>query len=112
VINQIRTKRALSLKGRSAPFATFATMLLPEIISTRVCCRGGGNVSMTKTPIWPAIIMTIGVALIAIGLYFLLQWDHPLRAYGAIGVGAVVIVAGIVSLFLAKEKGRSDTTAS
>jgi hypothetical protein len=56
--------------------------------------------------------MTIGVALIAIGLYFLLQWDHPLRAYGAIGVGAIVIVAGIVSLFLAKEKGRPDTTAS
>jgi hypothetical protein len=62
---------------------------------------------MTKTPIWPAIVMTIGVALIATGLYFLLQWDHPLRAYGAIGVGAVIVVAGIVSLFLAKEKGRS-----
>jgi hypothetical protein len=67
---------------------------------------------MAKTPIWPAIIMTIGVGLIAIGLYFLLQWDHPLRAYGAIGVGAVVVVAGIVSLFLAKAPGRSDTTAS
>jgi hypothetical protein len=79
---------------------------------THVRCRGGGNVSMMKTPIWPAIIMTIGVGLVATGLYFLLQWNHPFRAYGSIGLGAVVIVAGIVSLFLAKEKGRSDTTTS
>jgi hypothetical protein len=67
---------------------------------------------MTKTPIWPSVVMTTGVALIAIGLYFLLQWDHPLRAYGSIGVGAVVIVAGIISLFLTKEKGKSDITSS
>ena len=57
-----------------------------------------------KSPIWSYIVMTIGVALIAIGLYFLTQGDHPLRAYGGIGLGAVVVVAGIVSLFLAKPR--------
>ena len=51
---------------------------------------------------WPYILMTIGVALIATGLYFLTQGDHPLRSYGGIGLGAVGVVAGIVSLFLAK----------
>ena len=57
---------------------------------------------MMKNPVWPYVVMTVGVALIAIGLYFLTQGYHPLRAYGGIGLGAVVVVAGIVSLFLAK----------
>lgn len=60
-----------------------------------------------KNVIWPYVVMTVGVALVAVGLYFLTQWDHPLRAYGGIGVGAIVVVVGIVSLFLAKPRGTT-----
>lgn len=61
-----------------------------------------------KHSIWPYVVMTIGVALVAVGLYFLTQWDHPLRAYGGIGLGAIVIVAGIVSLFLVKPRATTE----
>jgi hypothetical protein len=61
-----------------------------------------------KNSIWSYVVMTVGVALVAIGLYFLTQGDHPLRAYGGIGLGAIVVVAGIVSLFLAKPNTTTE----
>ncbi len=61
-----------------------------------------------KNSIWPYVVMTVGVTLVAIGLYFLTQGDHPLRAYGGIGSGAIVVVAGIVSLFLAKPNPTTE----
>lgn len=61
-----------------------------------------------KNPVLSYIVIAVGVAAIAASLFFLVQGEHRLRAYGGIGVGAVIIIIGIVALFMRKPKTSAD----
>lgn len=58
----------------------------------------------------PAIFyaaIVIGIVALAIGIYFYVGGAHPARAVAGLAVGAVLLVAGIVGMFM----GRSRATA-
>ena len=53
-------------------------------------------------------VIALGVIALAIGIYLLMTATaaspHHLSAPGAIGIGAVLIIAGIVGMFMARPK--------
>ena len=55
----------------------------------------------------PAIfyaVIALGVIALAVGVYYLSGGLHPARAYTGLGVGAVLLVAGVVGMFMARSK--------
>lgn len=50
------------------------------------------------------IAAAVGVIVLALGVYWLVKNDHHYRQYVALGVGAVLIIAGLVSAFVIKPK--------
>lgn len=56
----------------------------------------------------PAIfygVIALGVIALAIGAYFMFGGaHHPIRAYTALGGGAVLLIAGVVGTFMARPK--------
>ena len=57
----------------------------------------------------PAIfyaVIALGVIALAVGVYFLMgaAGPHPARAYAALGVGAVLLIAGVAGMFMARSK--------
>jgi hypothetical protein len=57
-----------------------------------------------KNPVVFYAIIAIGVIGLAAGLYFMVGGGHPLRAYVGLGVGALLVIAGIVGIFMARPK--------
>ena len=60
-----------------------------------------------KNPVIYYVVIAIGIIGLAAGLYFLVGGAHPARAYAGIGIGAVLLIGGIVGMFMA----RSNPTA-
>jgi len=61
-----------------------------------------------KNPVLSYVIIAAGVVVLAAGLFFLVQGQHHLRAYGGIGVGAVIVVVGVVAMFMLKPKSSAS----
>ena len=55
----------------------------------------------------PAIfyaVMALGVIALAVGVYYLTGGQHPARAYTGLGVGAVLLIAGVAGMFMTRSK--------
>ena len=55
----------------------------------------------------PAIFyaaIVIGIVVLALGIFFYLGGAHPARAVAGLAVGAVLLIAGIVGMFMARSK--------
>ena len=55
-------------------------------------------------------IIALGVIILAVGALYLagaIGGSHPARAYAALAVGAVILIAGIVGMFVMKPKGAA-----
>ena len=55
----------------------------------------------------PAIFyaaIVIGIVALAIGIYYQVGGAHPARAIAGLAVGAVLLIAGIVGMFMARSK--------
>jgi hypothetical protein len=57
----------------------------------------------------PAIfyaVIALGVIAIAVGVYYVTgaAGAHPFRAEAGLGVGAVLLIAGVVGMFMARTK--------
>jgi hypothetical protein len=57
-----------------------------------------------KNPIVSYVVIAVGVVALALGIYFLVGGHHTLRAYGGLGLGVLLIIAGIVAFFALKPK--------
>jgi hypothetical protein len=55
-----------------------------------------------KNPVIFYVVIAIGIIGLAVGLYFLVGGAHPARAYAGIGIGAVLLIGGIVGMFMAR----------
>lgn len=60
-----------------------------------------------KNPVVSYVVIALGVIALALGAYFLAAGHHTLRGYGGIGVGAVLIIAGIAAFFALKPKAEA-----
>jgi hypothetical protein len=55
----------------------------------------------------PAIFyaaIVIGIVALAIGMYYQVSGAHPARAIAGLAVGAVLLIAGIVGMFMTRSK--------
>jgi len=55
----------------------------------------------------PAIFyaaIVIGIVALAIGIYYQVGGAHPARAIAGLAVGAVLLIAGIVGMFMARSR--------
>ena len=55
----------------------------------------------------PAIfyaVIVIGIVALAIGIYYEVNGGHPARAIAGLAVGAVLLIAGIVGMFMARSR--------
>ena len=55
----------------------------------------------------PAIFyaaIVIGIVALAIGIYYQVGGAHPARAIAGLAVGAVLLIAGIVGMFMTRSK--------
>jgi len=55
----------------------------------------------------PAIFyaaIVIGIVALAIGIYYQVGGAHPARAIAGLAVGAVLLIAGIVGMFMGRSK--------
>ena len=55
----------------------------------------------------PAIfyaVMALGVIALAVGVYYLTGGQHPARAYTGLGVGVVLLIAGVAGMFMTRSK--------
>ncbi|MDQ2714413.1 MAG: hypothetical protein M3Z08_05855 [Chloroflexota bacterium] len=57
-----------------------------------------------KNPVVFYVIIAIGVIGLAAGAYFMAVGHHPLRAEVGLGVGAVLLIAGIVGMFMTRSR--------
>jgi len=57
-----------------------------------------------KNPVFFYGIIALGVIALAVGVYFLMGGAHPARAYAGIGVGAILLIGGVVGMFMARPK--------
>jgi hypothetical protein len=60
-----------------------------------------------KNPVVSYVVIAIGVIALAVGAYFLATGGHQLRAYGGLGAGVVLIIAGIAAFFVLKPKAEA-----
>ncbi len=54
-------------------------------------------------------VIAVGVILLAVGLYYLItaEAQHPFRAFVGLGVGALLLIGGVIGLFSARSKAVS-----
>lgn len=55
----------------------------------------------------PAIfygVIALGVIALGVGVYYLTGGAHHVRAYAGLGVGAVLLIAGVVGMFMSRSK--------
>jgi hypothetical protein len=61
---------------------------------------------MKNAAIFYAVI-ALGVIGLAAGVYFLVGGAHPARAYAGLGIGAVLLIGGVVGMFMARPKAAA-----
>ncbi|MBA2284116.1 MAG: hypothetical protein H0W02_01390 [Ktedonobacteraceae bacterium] len=59
-----------------------------------------------KNPVVFYAIIAIGVIGLIAGAYFMAVGHHPLRAGVGLGVGALLLIAGIVGMFMTRSRSR------
>jgi hypothetical protein len=59
-----------------------------------------------KNPAVFYAVIALGVIVLAVGVYFLTgaAGDHPARAYAGLGLGAVLLIAGVAGMFMTRSK--------
>ncbi len=57
-----------------------------------------------KNPVILYAAIVIGLVVLAVGIYYQVGGAHPARAIAGLAVGAILVVVGIVSLFMARSK--------
>jgi hypothetical protein len=57
-----------------------------------------------KNPVIFYAAIVIGLVALAVGIYYQIGGAHPARAVAGIAVGAILVVVGIVSIFMARSK--------
>lgn len=64
---------------------------------------------MMKNPMVYYAVIALGIIVLAAGAYFYLHGvsAHPVRAYTGLGVGIVLLIAGIVGMFVMKPKAAA-----
>ena len=53
-----------------------------------------------KNPVIFYAVIALGVIALAVGVFFLTYGGHPFRSYSALGVGAVLLIAGVIGTFV------------
>ena len=57
-----------------------------------------------KNPVISYVVIALGIISLAVGVYFLVGGAHPARAYAGLGLGAVLLIGGVVGMFMARPK--------
>ena len=60
-----------------------------------------------KNPVIFYAAIVIGLVALAVGIYYQIGGAHPARAVAGIAVGAILVVVGIVSIFMARSKAAA-----
>ncbi|HLI88503.1 MAG TPA: hypothetical protein VKV37_07420 [Ktedonobacteraceae bacterium] len=63
-----------------------------------------------KNPVVFYAVIGLGVLALIVGGYFQFAGHHPLRAYVGLGVGIVLVIAGLVGMFVLKPKASATAT--
>ncbi len=52
------------------------------------------------------VVIALGVIALAVGVYYVsgAAGTHPARAYAGLGVGALLVIGGVVGMFMARSK--------
>jgi hypothetical protein len=61
---------------------------------------------MKNTAVLYAAI-ALGVIALALGVYYLTTGAHPFRAFVGLGVGALLLIGGVVGMFMGRPKAVS-----
>lgn len=61
---------------------------------------------MKNSALYYAVI-ALGVIVLAIGVYYFTGSAHPFRAFVGVGVGALLLIGGVVGWFAARPKAAS-----
>jgi hypothetical protein len=57
-----------------------------------------------KNPVIFYLVIAIGVVALGVGGYYLVKGGHPVREYAALGLGVVLLIAGIAGTFMTRSK--------
>ncbi|HKV59930.1 MAG TPA: hypothetical protein VJO32_16690 [Ktedonobacteraceae bacterium] len=57
-----------------------------------------------KNPVIFYLVIALGVVALGVGVFYLATGGHPAREYAALGVGVVLLIAGIAGTFVARSK--------
>jgi len=57
-----------------------------------------------KNPVISYVVIALGIICLAVGVIFLVGGAHPARAYAGLGLGAVLLIGGVVGMFMARPK--------
>ncbi|HVB72545.1 MAG TPA: hypothetical protein VNE38_03220 [Ktedonobacteraceae bacterium] len=57
-----------------------------------------------KNPVIFYLVIAVGVIGLAAGAYYAVKGGHPLREYVGLGLGAVLLIAGIAGTFMTRSK--------
>jgi uncharacterized membrane protein len=57
-----------------------------------------------RNPVIYYVVIALGVIALAVGVYYLAQGGHPVREYAGLGVGVVLLIAGIAGMFMTRSK--------
>ncbi|TMD53255.1 MAG: hypothetical protein E6I93_08840 [Chloroflexi bacterium] len=49
-------------------------------------------------------VIAVGIIALAVGVYYLTGGLHPARAYTGLGVGVVLLIAGVAGMFMTRSK--------
>jgi hypothetical protein len=60
-----------------------------------------------KNPVIFYAVIALGIVGLAAGLYFLVGGAHPARAYAGLGIGAVLLIGGVIGMFMARPKATA-----
>jgi hypothetical protein len=60
-----------------------------------------------KNPVVFYVVIALGIIGLAAGLYFLTGGAHPARAYAGLGIGAVLLIGGVVGMFMARSRATA-----
>jgi hypothetical protein len=57
-----------------------------------------------KNPVIFYLVIALGVIALGVGGYYLVKGGHPVREYAALGLGVVLLIAGIAGTFMTRSK--------
>ena len=49
-------------------------------------------------------VIAVGIIVLAVGVYYLTGGQHPARAYTGLGLGVVLLIAGVAGMFMTRSK--------